>query len=512
MRSLLPTAAWTRALLAPVLMFVATSVDRNYQTDFWHHLARGQAIAARGTMVDHDLATYTVPPEQSFQDANWLTQLSYYYLYAAGRLPLVQFVNSLLLTAMIGVVVWLCWRVSRSLMLAAALGAFTVLGLWQLLLIRPQTGSMLLFVILYGVLELAAARRALLMLPPLLLAVWANIHGGFPIGLMLVGCYVVAAAWEAIRDHGRSWWRDGRLRALALCLAACVLATLLNPYGWRVYQYVVHTSGVATARRIDEWMPPGINQLVSRMWVVSVLGLIVLFALPGRRPRAREICLVLCFLPLACGSVRMVAWWLLVCTPIAAAQLAALLPPRLLAEDDSRQATAGTGLIFALFAVVWVFSLPWLDRYNPVLVALHRTEHPEAELQTIVQRLRERRPTGRIFSRFEWGEYLGWSLAPDYKIFMDGRIEIYSDRVWTEYCAVTRGRADWQDILDGYGVDCLLLDTKNGYHDELLPQVERSPQWERAIESSRMVVFLRRPHQPDAPARAPSALAGASGW
>jgi len=494
MRSLpLPTAAWTRALFAPVLMFVATSVDRNYQTDFWHHLARGRAIADSGAMVDHDLFTCTVPPDQSFQDANWLAQLSYHYLYAAGGLPLVQLANSLLLTAMTGVLVWLCWRRSRSLTLAAGLAAFAFVGLWQLLLIRPQTYSMLLFVVLYGILELSAGRRALLALAPPILALWANLHGGFPIGLILVGCYLVAATWEAARARGRSFWHDGRLRALALCLTGCLLATLLNPYGWRVYYYVWHTSGVAAARHIDEWVPPGLNLLVSKVWIVSVLGLIVLFALPGRRPSASEICLVLCFLPMACGSVRMVAWWLLVGTPIAAAQLAALLPPRALAEDDSGRATAGTGLTFALFVAVCVLSLPWLERYNPLLTALHRAGRPELELQTVAEQLRQRRPGGRIFSRFEWGEYLGWSMAPDYKVFMDGRIEIYSDRVWDEYTDVTRGRADWQQILDGYQVDCLLLDTAGGYHADLLPQVERSPRWERAFESGRVAVFLRRP-------------------
>jgi hypothetical protein len=494
MRSLpLPTAAWTRALFAPVLMFVATSVDRNYQTDFWHHLARGRAIAAGGAMVDHDLFTYTVPPEQSFQDVNWLAQLSYHGLYAAGGLPLVQLANSLLLTAMTAVLVWMCWRTSRSLTLAAGLAAFTFLGLWQLLLIRPQTYSMLLFVVLYAVLELSQKRRRLLALAPLILALWTNLHGGFPVGLLLVGCYLAAAAWEAGRTHGRSLWRDPRLRQVALCLASCALATLLNPYGWRVYDYVAHTSGVAAARRIDEWVPPGLNLLVSKVWVVSVLGLIVLFALPGRRPTATEICLVLCFLPLACGSVRMVAWWLLVCAPIAGAQLAAALPPNALPEEDSRRATAGTGLACALYAVTCVFSLPWLERYNPVLTALHRGDRPEGELQAVVERLRERRPGGRIFSRFEWGEYLGWSLAPDYKVFMDGRIEIFSDRVWDQYSAVTRGRGDWQQILDGYRVDCLLLDTAGGYHADLLPQVERAPEWERAFESGRMAVFLRRP-------------------
>ena len=84
---------------------------------------------------------------------------------------------------------------------------------------------------------------------------------------------------------------------------------------------------------------------------------------------------------------------------------------------------------------------------------------------------------------------------------MDGRIEIYSDRVWDEYTALTRGRADWQDMLDNYGVDCLLLDTAGGYHADLLPLVERSPAWERAFNVDRVVVFLRRPTTPLAASR-----------
>ena len=62
----------------PALVFMALATERNYFQDFWHHLARGRAMAQQGRIVDHDLFTYTVPPDQPFQDANWLTQLGYH--------------------------------------------------------------------------------------------------------------------------------------------------------------------------------------------------------------------------------------------------------------------------------------------------------------------------------------------------------------------------------------------------------------------------------------------------
>ena len=78
-----------RVLIAPALMFMATAIDRHYQTDFWHHLARGQAIAEQGSLVNVDRFTYTVAG-QPFQDNNWLTQLLYYHLHNWGGLSLVQ--------------------------------------------------------------------------------------------------------------------------------------------------------------------------------------------------------------------------------------------------------------------------------------------------------------------------------------------------------------------------------------------------------------------------------------
>ena len=74
---------------------------------------------------------------------------------------------------------------------------------------------------------------------------------------------------------------------------------------------------------------------------------------------------------------------------------------------------------------------------------------------------------------------------------MDGRIEIYPDEIWSQYWALTNARADWQKILDNYQVDCLVLDSS--YHKDLLPQVERSPDWQRADQSGHAVLFVRRP-------------------
>src|SRR5207237_4844180 len=135
------------------------------------------------------------------------------------------------------------------------------------------------------------------------------------------------------------WWAEGHagllhgdVLTLGLCLGASVLATLINPYGWKIYQYVATTSSSAAGRRIDEWVPPSLDLLLGKVWVASLLLAVVALTLPRRRPTVREVCLVLCSLPLACGSVRMVVWWLLAIAPLVPASLAAHWPNRATAD------------------------------------------------------------------------------------------------------------------------------------------------------------------------------------
>lgn len=486
-----PTGAWVYASIAPVLVFVAANVDRNYQTDLWHHLARGREIVSRGEILNHDIFTYTVAGK-TFQDPNWLTQVCFYELYhlSGDSLGFLQAVNATLLAITLVIVFRHCWRTSGSMRLAAAFSVLTFLGLWQLILIRPQTLSFLLFALMYLILDAAEGERRLLLVPPLLMALWVNLHGAYPIGLALIAVFTVAKFLENSTSLGRAVLRDPAAWSLALCLLASALATLINPYGWNLYRYVGDTSATAAARRIDEWLPPNVNLLIGKIWI-AFLGLtVVALGLSKRRPTLREVALAACFLGLSTMAVRMVAWFLIVAAPILAAHLATA-PVDVADKDADQQPTVVDGLIWCALVVSMVLSLPGLERFNPLLRLTNRGYRMEDDLQVVVERIRQDGATGRIFSRFDWGEYLGWSLTPDYTVFMDGRIEIIPDAVWEEYEAINDARHDWQAILDRYGVTHLVLSSR--HHQQLLSQVKESGRWEEeTIGEVPARLFVRR--------------------
>ena len=94
-----------------------------------------------------------------------------------------------------------------------------------------------------------------------------------------------------------------------------------------------------------------------------------------------------------------------------------------------------------------------------------------------------------VFNYMEWGGYLENELYPQYQMFIDGRFEARQVRVWNDYLAVSRGRADWQQTLDRYGVRTLILNKE--FHKDLIPFVTASPAWRTAYDDKSAIVFVR---------------------
>src|SRR5205823_9959358 len=103
-------------------------------------------------------------------------------------------------------------------------------------------------------------------------------------------------------------------------------------------------------------------------FLASVALLATLYVVNYRRsrrlPSAREVCLILCFLPLACGSARMVAWWLLGTAPVIAS-LAAPLLARSTAEPTERPSLAAATFLGVMLLVA-VLNAPGMERHNPL--------------------------------------------------------------------------------------------------------------------------------------------------
>ena len=192
------------------------------------------------------------------------------------------------------------------------------------------------------------------------------------------------------------------------------------------------------------------DRLIGIVWLASVgtvLGLLVLRWVRKRQAPAARCALARMLFAPQCrvgphGGVVDAGQ-----RPVLAELLAWLVPSLAVADKDSRRPTPVVGGVFALMAMAVVFSLPGLARFNPLLGPAAAGRGWRMTSRRPISIWRPTTDSGNIFSHFEWGEYLAWSATPRYKVFMDGRIEVYPDDVWQKYMAVTFAKRDWEQIL-----------------------------------------------------------------
>lgn len=260
------------------------------------------------------------------------------------------------------------------------------------------------------------------------------------------------------------------------------LATLANPYGYRVYTYVHTTSSRASDRVIQEWLRPDVFTFSGGLWLATIVGVFVLAIIRRQQMKAWMGIVLLVFAGVSCTSVRMSIWWYLAAAPIAMAIL-----PRW-GDRPAAPSFAATGM-FATLLLTVILCLPSLQRWNPVF-ALRSPDRPEQSLAQLTAVIADQSPGARVFSRLEWGEYASFALPWKQAVFMDGRIEIYPDTLWDEYRRLTSAEADYQSLLDRYGVNVLLLDRH--YHDGLIERIKKSPAWREVATAGSGVVFVRK--------------------
>jgi hypothetical protein len=490
---------WPMAVLVGVFVLVGTYPIRPH--DFWWHLKAGQEIVLSGRIPSVDTFSHTMvgTPYNNYA-AFWLMEVAYYFLYTAGGPALVAFFHSLLVTAAYALLLWLCFRVSRNWRVAAAATFFAValgFGNWN---VRPQAIAFVAGVVVLSVIYeyRARPRRWLLMLPPITLLVWANGHGSFVVGLLMLGLWLADEVLVAVQSRfiHHAGWRLDRIWPPALMLLLASSACLVNPRGFGAIRYVLDLSSNPVIRNlVPEWAPPSFADWSGSVFLLGLLLCAVILAVSPRRPSRFQILTFVTFGVLALSSTRSEIWFGIVMAPVLADHLGALFG----AQTATRSGRPGTGehqglnyLFAAILLAGVLLVLPWFKHLLPLPLrkaGLISHETPVAATQVLLQE----HPPGPIFNELSFGSYLIWAAQPDYPVFADTRLELYPLEFWRDYLDISAAREGWQDSLSHYGVNTLMLSLAQ--QPNLIAAVRRSPDWRFIYEDGVAAIFARVPRQ-----------------
>jgi hypothetical protein len=93
----------------------------------------------------------------------------------------------------------------------------------------------------------------------------------------------------------------------------------------------------------------------------------------------------------------------------------------------------------------------------------------------------------RIFVYYDWGGYAIWKLYPEYRVFVDGRADLYGDELLRQFKTALQIRTGWRDILDSWKVEAVLVPPSCALAQALL----LDPNWHTAFSDSKAIILLR---------------------
>jgi hypothetical protein len=507
-------------------------------TDLWGHAAYGKWILQHHSLPAEDpLAPLTAG--MRVVDSAWLSQVTFGLVERWGGAEGLSNLFAVTVLATFLILARTFFLQSRRLSVSIiGTRAVLVVGWSRLATIRPENFGALLFAVLLWLIVSSERSEAakdkwdegnaedkgderlhsrwrwqFWLGVPLVMCVWANLHGSFVCGLAVLGCYFAGRMIEVA-------WRTRSLQAIVAdrsvrrWLYACelgVAATLLNPYGIDLLLYSLFFSGNQNLRDVMEWQPLVIVGVGGIEFALSWVVLLVVLRHSRRRVPVAHGFLLGLFAVAAVLGVRMLGWYAaafaLVITPHVAELWARYrpavdepedeLPSEMpLASDEPRSPLAlprGRAWSYSLVSllVIWItFALAPIGR--PVVGDQPRSPDLLYDNGTplgVTKYLRENPPQGQLFNPQWWGDWLAWDGPPGIRPFMTTNMHLVPRQVWKDYMGVMGTQPGWQAALDRYRVEMVVVDKERQATLERL--LKRSSTWKTVYEDKQALIVTR---------------------
>jgi len=508
---LMPSLTDVAFLLPLILLFGGLEGVRNMlgDGDTGWHVRIGNWILAHHQVPQQDMFSFT-KPGQPFFAWEWLWDVGAASLHQRWGMGAVVLASLLVISFTTALLYRLVYRRCGNPLVSIVLAGLAAAAASIHWFARPHLITMLMLVVFLAILErVQEGRTRLLSTLPALMIPWANLHGGFLIGIVIVGTYGAGELLGAIITRDREARRASLLAAAQYLAttAACLATSLANPYGYRLYTHLIeYFSDPYAMKYIQEFQATNFHTPAAGfLEIMLILGLGAALWY-GRRGQFIEVLMIAGLGHLSLVVVRNMPIYALAVAPIVAVPLVAWL--KALAEAPIAE---WIKTVFGTFVEIGEelvpFERPWRVHVAPVVVMLFLTvaiasplaglkfkpvydpkAYPEKALEALdpatAGPLFE--PAQRIFTQDEWGDYLIYRLSPrGFKVFVDGRSDFYGGKFGQEYIDVLNVKYTWQQTLDRYGVDTILMPTDA----PLAGALKESRRWRVAYDDGMAIVF-----------------------
>jgi hypothetical protein len=459
------------------LCFNKTSV---VDADIWWHLRTGQWIAEHHSVPFTDwFSSYGTG--KFWAAYSWLFEIVVNQLFRQfGLIALVIYVYVLMLA--ITITFFLLVRLfekrrAQSILIAGA----GVLALAQMRTPRPWLFTILFFAIeLYVLVRVRRSHhyRHLFYLAPLF-TLWANLHIQFVYGLAVLGLAALEGPLDRLIKRRTSQETTDcpvPFSKMSVVLAACVLASFVNPYHVRIYAVILDTMRQGGLYQlISELAAPDFRSLSE--WLVLALTMGAVFAL-GRRPQLASFWYLLLAISVFVAFRAKRDVWMVITVAIA------LIPMSVNATvvrgaDHISRAQAAAVLVACVVLLPVAFALSGVS--NQTLQIAVAKEYPVKACEFV----EKGGFSGPLYNHFDWGGYLIWRL-PNLPVSIDGRSNVHDSERIRRSAEVWNGHSGWASNPELTAAR-LIIAQKNLPLTQLL---RTDPRFQITYEDDLSVVFV----------------------
>jgi len=458
-RNVLPSLA--DVVFLGVLFFLTVGDETLLgDADTGYHVRAGEFIIDHWQIPHSDIFSF-LTPALPWTLHEWLSEIIMALVHRQAGLTGIGILFSFMIALSAYLVFELLLKERGNILLAAAAALLVVLSSASNWLARPHVFTFLFVIVFYHLLNLYQDRdrNYLFLLPPMTL-VWVNLHGGFIVGILLLGVYLTGnlagLVWES--PSRRTVLRE-KSRWLAVTTVACLCAAVLNPYGYKTLLFpfrVVQDRFLMD--HIAEYLSPNFHFSSVVPFEIMLLGALAVFAVSGAKLNMIELALLILFAHMSLFSSRHIPLFAIVAGPIVLKQAQLLFDqPKgrvmaaLRARIDNLAAIdrssvrwlwpAGGVLLVLLLAKAGLVNYAFNDRHVPVKAVEFLQREPIA---------------GNMFNNDEFGDYVIYAAWPRYKVFIDGRTDMYGANRVREYLKISRAEAGWEELAERYQLTWIL--------------------------------------------------------
>ena len=438
--------------------------------DTGYHIRAGEYILKTFSVPSHDIFSF-LTPALPWTAHEWLSEVVMALVHRVSGLSGVVF----FFAGIIAAVYYLLFKIIRSykgnMFVAISIILLVILSSQIHWLARPHIFSLLIIIIWYHLLDLYeySDRNYLYFMLPLML-LWVNLHGGFIIGMVLNGIYLtgnIAKLVAATGDAKKSYMK--KIRVLALITIGCFLTTLINPYGYHILLFPFRlTSNKYIMDNIIEFFSPNFHDPLVFKYLLVLM--ITVFAISRKRLNIIELMLTVLFTYMALYSLRYIPLFAIIVAIILVKQAEYIINQsdtrfmsfmKKRAERISSVDLSAKGHLWPVAGILVV--LVSLTNGNVV----HRFDDKTMPVAA-VDFMRQEHFKGNMFNNDEFGDYIIYKAWPEYKVFFDGRSDMYGAERIKEYYKITRIEPGWEDVLKKYDINWIIYNDKSTLSQFLL--------------------------------------------